>query len=144
MSDEQAQSNAGGLPVPRSTEGGSVAYPLASGRQVRVSTGADWQSEHLQVISPDGKVEIEILLTANGPVVRVSGGALQMDSPNSIQLRAAGGVEIEAEELRVRTRKSVHLNGETIRLNCDEGVPPEGGAAQLEAPPETKSGCCEH
>ena len=29
-------------------------------------------------------------------------------------------VGIEAEELRVRTRRSVHLNGETIRLNCDD------------------------
>jgi hypothetical protein len=37
-------------------------------------------------------------------------------------------VRITAEELRVRTTRSVHLNGETIRLNCDEDgnpvVPP--------------------
>ncbi len=144
MSEAESQNKADGLPVPKASEVGLVAYPLASGRQVRVSTGADWQSEHLQVISRDGKVEIEILLTANGPVVRVSGGALQMDSAGSIQLRAAGGVEIEAEELRVRTRKSVHLNGETIRLNCDEGVPPEGGSAPAEALPVKESGCCEH
>lgn len=112
-----------------------VQHPLASGRRVVVTQGDGWQPENLKVFSPEGRVEVEIVLTAQGPVVRVSGAALTLDSAGSISMRAAGPVGIEAEELRVKTRRSVHLNGETIRLNCDEqgGAVKPGGA--IEGPP---------
>ncbi|MFM7112189.1 MAG: hypothetical protein ACKO26_13700 [Planctomycetota bacterium] len=97
-----------------------ASYPLASGRKVVVSPGDESHPENLRVFSPQGKVEVEILLTAEGPLVRVAGASLSLDSASSISLRADGPVGIEAEELRVRTRRSVHLNGETIRLNCDD------------------------
>jgi len=40
-----------------------------------------------------------------------------------MQLEAAGAVEIRAEELRVRTQKSVHLDGETILPNWADTRP---------------------
>jgi hypothetical protein len=104
-----------------STSGGAlIPRPLSSGRQVRLHPGAGPGSDLLQIIAPNGEAEVEIVLTAEGPVVRVRGGELRMESSRSIDLQAAGPVRITAEELRVRTTRSVHLNGETIRLNCDE------------------------
>lgn len=111
-----------------------VQHPLASGRRVVVTQGDGWQPENLKVFSPEGRVEVEIVLTADGPLVRVSGAALTLDSAGSISMRAAGPVGIEAEELRVKTRRSVHLNGETIRLNCDESAAPGQPAGHLHGP----------
>ncbi len=112
-----------------------VQHPLASGRRVVVTQGDGWQPENLKVFSPEGRVEVEIVLTAEGPVVRVSGAALTLDSAGSISMRASGPVGIEAEELRVKTRRSVHLNGETIRLNCDEAGAPARPGGAIEGPP---------
>ena len=100
------------------TRTGEQVYSLPSGRTLVVSPGANQKTDQLEILSPDGQVEVEILLTPNGPLVRVHGGGLKMTSTQSIQLEAAGSVEIQAEELRVRTTRSVHLDGETIRLNC--------------------------
>lgn len=99
---------------------GNIGYPLHSGRTLRVSAGTDPQTDQMEILSADGRVEVEILLTANGPMVRVHGGSLKMTSTQSIQLESAGPVDIRAEELRVRTTRSVHLDGETIRLNCQD------------------------
>jgi hypothetical protein len=102
-----------------------IDYPLRSGRTLRVSAGAGHQTDQMEILSPDGRVEVEILLTASGPMVRVHGGSLKMSSTQSIQLESAGPVEINADELRVRTTRSVHLDGETIRLNCkDQPITP--------------------
>ena len=94
--------------------------PLANGRQLRIQPGTQTEGDHLQILSPSGDIEVEIVLTVNGPVVRVRGGDLQLSASRSIELQAEGAVRIQAEELRVLTSKSVHLNGETIRLNCDD------------------------
>jgi len=124
--------------MPGQASTGLVAHPLSSGRQLRITPGDDWQGEHLEVVSPEGDVEVEILLTREGPVVRVRAGSLRMSSASSIQLEAAGAVEIRAEELRVRTQKSVHLDGETILLNCADTPP---APAQL---PHTHAPDCGH
>ena len=55
--------------MPGQASTGLVAHPLSSGRQLRITPGDDWQGEHLEVVSPEG--EVEILLTREGPVVRV-------------------------------------------------------------------------
>ncbi len=97
-----------------------IDYPLHSGRTLRVSAGPGHLTDQMEILSADGLVEVEILLTANGPMVRVHGGSLKMSSTQSIQLESAGPVEIKADELRVRTTRSVHMDGETIRLNCKD------------------------
>jgi len=99
--------------------------PLANGRQLRIQPGTQTEGDHLQILSPSGDIEVEIVLTVNGPVVRVRGGDLQLSASRSIELQAEGAVRIQAEELRVLTSKSVHLNGETIRLNCDDDGNPQ-------------------
>lgn len=112
------------------------AHPLAAGRKLRILPGSETTNEHLEILSPSGQVEVEIVLTAEGPLVRVNGGALRLTSTRSINLEAAGPVHIDAQELRVRTKRSVHLNGETIRLNCDENGNPESSNTQpLPSPP---------
>lgn len=93
---------------------------LPSGRSLAVRV-ADGQ-EHLTVRSPDGTMEVQIVLTPAGAVVRVAAARLEVAAPDvavtcdNFRVEAAG-------EFRVKAGKSIHLNGETVRLNCTEEPP---------------------
>lgn len=98
---------------------------LPSGRSVIVKT-ADGREE-LEVRSPQGEMEVHIILTETGPVVRLRGARLELESPETVALNcqrfevnAAEAVRITGRELRVRTESDIHMNGATIRLNCEE------------------------
>jgi hypothetical protein len=106
--------------------------PLPSGRSVvvRVGTGGD---EEVEVRGLDGTPEVRIRLTADGPVVQVRGGRLELEAadtvaiqcrrfevhaPEGIDLNTAGDVRITGREVTARTADDIHLNARTIRLNC--------------------------
>jgi hypothetical protein len=104
---------------------------LPSGRAVVVRTQPG--SEELEIRSPDGQVELSIVLTPQGPVVRMKVARLELESATTlgltcerlevrasggIDLQTQGGVAITGEELRVKTDDDIHLNGKMIRLNC--------------------------
>jgi hypothetical protein len=107
--------------------------PLPSGRSVllRVADGR----EELEVRGPEGAVELVVLLTADGPVVRLSGARLELESLDAVAVRcrrfeveaaeaahlhSAGEVRLTGEEVRVRTEGDIHMDGAVIRLNCEE------------------------
>jgi phage gp45-like len=122
------------------TDSGVALVRLPSGRAVAVA--AEPGEERLTVHSPDGVVEVQVALTAAGPVVRVAvGGRLVIAASGdvavrcqSLDVRAAGGVRIESDEFRAKTVRSVHINGETVRLNCPDGV-------TAPAVPQPHAGC---
>src|SRR5215207_5758922 len=109
------------------TDAAPALVRLPSGRAVSVAAVTD--EERLIVHSPDGVVEVQVSLTVAGPVVRVAvGGRLEIAASGdvavrcrSLDVRAVDGVRIEADEFRAKTVRSIHLNGETVRLNCPEG-----------------------
>ncbi len=119
----------------------AVAERLPSGRSVAV-TVADGE-ERLVVRSPDGAVEVQVVFTPDGPVVRVAAARLEV-ACGSLDVTAGGAVNIKADEFRVKTQKSIHLNGETVRLNCTEDgtPPPVVQLATLPTRPELATGCC--
>jgi len=139
-----------GLPAPlaqTADKPAEVSLPraLSSGRTLRLTPATHTDNERLQVVSPSGDVEVEIAITAEGPVVRVRGADLRLSAARSIDLESTGPVRIRGSELRVRTEKSVHLNGETILLNCDENAPPPAANPRALPPPAAgQSGCCGH
>jgi hypothetical protein len=104
---------------------------LPSGRSVLVKVAKD--CEELEIRDPEGEVEVCVSLTADGPVVRVRSGRLELDAVDtvavrcqrfevqtaeSIDLGSSGPVRITGEEVRVKTEDDIHLNGQVIRLNC--------------------------
>ncbi|MFO0850714.1 MAG: hypothetical protein U0871_19480 [Gemmataceae bacterium] len=103
---------------------------LPSGRTVAV--GLVGGEEQLVVRSPDGAVEVQVVLTAAGAVVRVGAARLEVAAAEvavdcrSLAISAADGVSVTAGEFRVKTDKSIHLNGETVRLNCTDPTSPAG------------------
>jgi len=107
------------------------AHPLPSGRSVVVKV--DGGREELEIRSPAGDVEVRIILTENGPVVNLRGARLEMEATDAIALRcrrfevqskegteltSSGDIQITGHELKVRTERDIHMNGEMIRLNC--------------------------
>ncbi len=106
-------------------------HPLPSGRSVVVKV--DGGREGLEIRSPAGDVEVRIILTENGPEVNLRGARLEMEaidtvalrcrrfevqSPEGTELTSSGDVQITGRELKVRTERDIHMNGEVIRLNC--------------------------
>jgi hypothetical protein len=104
---------------------------LPSGRSVVVKvTGG---CEELEIRDAEGQLEVSVVLTTDGPVVRVRGGRLELDAVDTVDVRcrrfevhtaestdlsSSGPVRITGEELRVKTEDDIHLNGQVIRLNC--------------------------
>lgn len=89
---------------------------LPSGRSVRlrVSNG----TEELEVRSPDGDVEVRIVLTDAGPVVHLRAARLHLDATEDVTV-ACRRFEVEAtDEVRLRAAGDVHVNGDVVRLNC--------------------------
>lgn len=105
----------------------SAISTLPSGRSVVVQV--DEGTEELLVHAPNGAVEIRIAWTAEGAVVRLGAARLELAAPEialkcgSLAIDASGTVGIRADEFRVETTRSIHLNGETVRLNCTEDAP---------------------
>lgn len=110
----------------------SQSHALPSGRSVVVRVDGD--QEKLEVRNSEGLVEVEVTLTEQGPRVRLIGAQLQIESPDSISLKckqfaveaterlkleSQAGVEINGQEMRVKTQDDIHMNGAMIRLNCD-------------------------
>jgi hypothetical protein len=83
---------------------------LPSGRSVvvRLAGGA----EELEIRSPRGDVEVRVVLTDEGPVVRLSGARLELD--------AAETVAVNCRRFEVRAEGDICLDGATIRLNSPE------------------------
>jgi hypothetical protein len=102
--------------------------------------------EELEVRSPGGELEVRITLAEDGPVVSLRGARLELEAPREFRincgrfevmsaeqtsLHSTGQTVIGGGEVRVKTDADIHLNGQTIRLNCEEpghdpGTPPSG------------------
>jgi hypothetical protein len=86
---------------------------LPSGRSVivRLADG----TEELEIRSPRGDVEVRIVLTEAGPVVRLSGARLELE--------AAETVAVRCRRFEVRAEGDICLDGATVRLNSPEESP---------------------
>lgn len=130
---------------------------LPSGRQMIVRTAP--QSEVLELRSPKGDVELSIELTERGPLVRLRGGQLVLDSDESIKIQCRSleiatredlaiqsGADLalrSGREIRMKSAKQTFIDGDYVNLNCldrtgyhDEGVeyPPDPEEAAVEEP----------
>ncbi|MEN9796424.1 MAG: hypothetical protein RL653_120 [Pseudomonadota bacterium] len=105
---------------------------LPSGRAV--SLKADAGGEMLEIRSPSGELEVSIVLGPDGPVVKLRGARLEVDSPEialrckTFDVQASEQIRLQGDELRATTQRDIHLNGAFIRLNCDDGPAPTAPA----------------
>lgn len=106
--------------------------PLETGRRVLIRNGSDGQT--VEVRGPDGSLEVQIVITPQGPVVKLTAGRLEIATTEDVDIRcrkfkvhAESGVEIESEgKMALRSEDDLDLEakqgdlrakGETIWLN---------------------------
>jgi len=102
--------------------------------------------EQLEIRSPGGELEVSIVLGPDGPVVRLRGARLEVDSPeialrcrtfdvqasSALNLQSQGDLRVKGDDIRALATRDIHLNGAFIRLNCDDDAAPP--APELPAP----------
>ena len=103
---------------------------LPSGRSISVKINGE---EELEVFSPDGKLELKVRLTKDGPTLSLECGSLNLKASENISLRAKK-VEIKADEdaslesggklkidsekqMDIRSTENVKVVGKLIYLN---------------------------
>ena len=121
----EAQEPAPSTPTP--------ARRLPSGRSV-VMRAVQGQEE-LEIRTAEGELEVRITLTEAGPVIQLRGARLEVESPDAVlfhcrqfevhaaerlDLQSGGDAGIMARELRVKTEGDVRIDGQVIRLNCEQ------------------------
>lgn len=80
-------------------------------RRVVRCTVLDDDRDLVTITHPEGEVELAIVLTRDGPVLRVSAAHLQLEA-RTVDVRAThGSIRLEANDF-------VELDGERIKLNC--------------------------
>src|SRR5437763_1734785 len=96
---------------------------LPSGRSVVLRLG---DAEEIEVRSPAGDVEVRITLTDAGPVVQLRGARLQLEAPESIEVKCKR-LTVEtteatalhsAGEVNIHADGDMDLRGKMLKLNC--------------------------
>jgi hypothetical protein len=109
---------------------GEAALPLPplsalpSGRLLKLIEGG--RGDLLEIRSPDGRVELSVRLTEDGPVLVFESAKLDVRSMGDVQVacetfsvRASEGIEMRTQgEVRVRGAGDVHVDGDNVLLNC--------------------------
>jgi phage gp45-like len=113
-------------PTPESVLPAPPISRLPSGRMLRAIVGG--RGEILEVRSPDGRLELRVRLTDEGPVLELDAARLDLTSVGAIDLtcerfavRAREGVELHSDaEVSIRGQGNVHVDGDNVLLNCAE------------------------
>ncbi|QDU61899.1 hypothetical protein Pan216_27640 [Planctomycetes bacterium Pan216] len=85
---------------------------LASGRCVTIRTQGD--KDHLEVIAPNGAVEVTIDLTQQGPMIRLSGAHLQLESLDQLTLKA--------DDVNLLARKAIRMRSEVLDVETSQDL----------------------
>ena len=102
----------------------ATELPLDSGRQLlvrpRVHEGAGG-AESLEVRSPDGDVELRVLLTDDGPVLRFDGSCIELSATDLLKLECARFELDASESVAVRSGGGMTLDSvEEMRINVSD------------------------
>jgi hypothetical protein len=114
-----------------------VERALPSGRTLVLRIGS--AGEDVEIRSAAGELDLRITLTDKGPVVSLRGARLELDAADvafrcrDFDVQATGTAQIVADELRAKTTRDIHLNGEFIRLNCSPASEAEAQARMAQA-----------
>jgi len=104
---------------------------LPSGRTLRLIT--DNGHEELLLEAPNGELELRILLTEDGPLLKLSAAKLELEATDSISMKcknfevaatesaslaSEGGLSLNStDELTVNSDDDVRVTGKIIHLN---------------------------
>lgn len=89
---------------------------LPSGRVVAVrAVGGE---EAVEVRSADGLLELRLVLTDAGPVLRLRGVRLEVEASDAVALRCREFAVETTGDIRLRAGGDTHIDADYVRLNC--------------------------
>jgi hypothetical protein len=107
---------------------------LPSGRSLRISLVSG--GEQLEILSPEGALELRIAMTPQGPVLSLSGaklelnatesvalncGKLEINSTDGISMRSDAAINFKsAGEFGVHSLGNANIDASVINLNCGD------------------------
>ena len=107
---------------------------LPSGRSLRIGLASG--GEQLEILSPEGNLELRIAMTPEGPILSLSGarlelnatesvalncGKLEINAANGIAMRSAASIQIESgAEVCMRADGDANIDAQIINLNCGD------------------------
>ena len=92
-----------------------VEQDLPSGRRLVIRSADGAETVEIQ---NDGGVEVTILLTADGPVIRAAAQRLELEAQEDVSVQCRR-FEVRSEEANIEAAGPIRLDGELILLNCD-------------------------
>jgi hypothetical protein len=114
----------------------SAELPLTGGRTLAVICND--AGEEIQLCAPDGEVEIRIMVTENGPVLRMRAARLEVDGAEDVQfscqrfavhtteathLTTDGQLRLRSQEqVLIRAAEELDLKGRPVRTNVKDGL----------------------
>lgn len=121
-----------------------------SGRSLDLRIGS--HQECIEVRSANGDLELSITLTDDGPVFKLRGARLEIDSTDavavrcrsfelatedSLSLHSGGSISVNTEdEIRMRSAQQTFIDGDYVNLNCLDRTGYHDEDAALAEPPE--------
>ncbi len=98
--------------------------PIAFNRSLQIEQTAD--GDRLRIQSPDDIIELEVLITATGPVLRFRSAELELQATNS--------VNIECDNYSVKATNSIHHEtAGDLSMTAKENLTIEGKISTLRA-----------
>lgn len=131
---------------------GSRTLACRSGRALTVHEAGPGIDDCLEVRSPEGKVELSVRFTAQGPVLSFEGAHLDLKSAARVSLdceelvlNGRKGVSLRSGgEMVVRSQDDMHIDGGNVLINCDPALHPPAQAPEPPLPAhEHTAGCCQ-
>ena len=90
----------------------------ATARVVRCQR-LDDERDMVTISNPQGDIELSIVLTEAGPVLRVAAAELELTARDEARIKCAElVVEATRGDIRLEANDFVALRGERIKLNC--------------------------
>src|SRR5215212_7513132 len=101
------------MPTVCPTVPGERQQILPSGRSIILRVAGE---EELEIRSPSGETQLRVILTDQGPVLRLSGVRLELEAAETVAIRcrnfevhAGEAVQLTGQEMRVQTTGDIHL-----------------------------------
>lgn len=105
-----------------------------SGRKIRFIGKTNPQTDCIEIINPDGQLNIVLRFDSSGTTLVIPNGRIGLVSPeidiscndlsfevkNDVKWNIGGNFEIVSQSISAKTIEDIEMNGRFIKLNCTE------------------------
>ena len=111
-----------------------------SGRKIRVIGKTNPQTDCIEIINPDGQLNIVLRFDSSGATLVIPNGRiglvsseiviscndLSLEVENDVNWNIGGNFEIVSQSISAKTIDDIEMNGRFIKLNCTEEISNQG------------------